>query len=63
MASCSKPGEFIGEFVVNAANTPESDANTIFTFIVVDSRVESLEEIKILWSPSRWVAPPIALHR
>lgn len=49
----SKASKLISKFVVNAGDTPESDLNTIFMFIVLDSRVESLEEIDIPRSPSR----------
>ena len=59
----SKASKFIGKFVVDAADTPESDSNTIFAFVVVHFSVESLEEIKILGSLSHRVAPSVVLFR
>lgn len=53
MAFRGRSGKPVSKFVVNAADMPESDINTIFTFVVLDSLVESLKEIEILRSPSR----------
>ena len=61
MASRSNPCKFVCDFVVNTADTPESDANTVFALVVVHSRVEFLEKIEVLRSPSRRVAPSLSL--
>ena len=63
MILCSKASKFIGKFIVDAADMPESDSNTIFTFIVVHCSIESLEEIEILGSLSHQVAPSVVLFR
>lgn len=49
----SKPGKFIGKFVVSTVDTPEGDSNTVCLFVALNNRVELLKEIEILWSLPR----------
>jgi hypothetical protein len=51
LASRSHPSQSVRDRIVFATHTPKSNLNIIFTFVLVNGRVEDLEKVGVLRSP------------